>query len=31
MASGYPDKNEAIAFMKKYEGNKNYRVEMEEW
>ena len=31
MASGYSDKNEAIDFMKKYEGNKNYRVELEEW
>ena len=30
-ASGYPNKNEAVAFMKKYENNKNYRVELEEW
>ena len=30
-ASGYPNKKEAIAFMKKYENNKNYRVELEEW
>ena len=31
MASGHPDKKDALAMMKKYENVKGYRVEMEEW